>query len=155
MLENTQEIISEKNATMSSATISVLDSPTDADRRAILAPLDAFNKTKAGNENYEPIAVVLRDETGNIVGGIWAQLYFDWAFIELLFVPESLRGGDFGSKLIREAEEIIRAKGAVGVWLDTFSFQAPGFYERQGYERFGTLENYPKGMTRFFYRKIF
>ncbi len=145
----------EEIATMSSATISVLDNPSDADRRAILTPLDAFNTARAGNENYEPIAVVLRDETGDIVGGLWAQLYFDWAFIELLFVPESLRGADFGSKLIREAEEIIKAKGAVGIWLDTFSFQAPGFYERQGYERFGTLENYPRGMKRFFYRKIF
>ncbi|MGY5804245.1 GNAT family N-acetyltransferase [Rhizobium sp. LEGMi12c] len=140
---------------MSSATISVLDSPTDADRRAILAPLDAFNTAKAGNENYQPIAVVLRDETGGIIGGLWAQIYFDWAFIELLFVPESLRGADFGSKLIREAEDIIKAKGCIGVWLDTFSFQAPGFYERQGYERFGTLENYPRGMARHFYQKIF
>jgi len=87
----------EEIATMSSATISVLDNPSDADRRAILTPLDAFNTARAGNENYEPIAVVLRDETGDIVGGLWAQLYFDWAFIELLFVPESLRGAEFGS----------------------------------------------------------
>jgi hypothetical protein len=70
MLENTQETISGENATVSSATPSVLDSPTDADRRAILAPLDTFNVARTGNENYEPIAVVLRDETGGIIGGL-------------------------------------------------------------------------------------
>ncbi|SCB08474.1 hypothetical protein GA0061103_1233 [Rhizobium multihospitium] len=57
MLEDTQKTMPKKNATMSGVTISVLESPSDADRRAILAPLDAFNTTKAGNENYEPIAI--------------------------------------------------------------------------------------------------
>lgn len=140
---------------MSGVTISVLDKPSDTDRRAILNPLDAFNKARAGDEGYEPIAIVLRDEAGATIGGLWAQLYFDWVFIELLFVPESERGKDFGSKLLRRTEEIARRKGCIGIWLDTFSFQAPGFYEKQGYERFGTLENYPKGMARFFYRKVF
>lgn len=140
---------------MSGVSISILDNPSDADRRAILTPLDAFNKAKAGDENYEPIAIVLRDEAEKIVGGLWAQLYFDWVFIELLFIPENLRGENLGAKLLRQLEEIAKTKGCVGIWLDTFSFQAPGFYEKQGYERFGTLENYPKGMERFFFRKIF
>lgn len=142
------------NAKMADISISILDEPTDTDRRAILAPLDAFNKTKAGDENYEPIALVLRDAAGKTVGGLWAQLYFDWVFIELLFIPENLRGENLGAKLLRQLEEIAKAKGCVGIWLDTFSFQAPGFYERQGYERFGTLEDYPKGMARFFFRKV-
>ncbi|WP_267551746.1 GNAT family N-acetyltransferase [Rhizobium rhizogenes] len=140
---------------MAGASIAVLDNPSDADRRAILTPLDAFNKTKAGDENYEPIAIVLRDEAEKIVGGLWAQLYFDWVFIELLFIPENLRGENLGARLLSQLEEIAKAKNCVGVWLDTFSFQAPGFYERQGYERFATMDNYPKGMARFFFRKVF
>jgi GNAT superfamily N-acetyltransferase len=140
---------------MSGVSISVLDNPSDADRRAILTPLDAFNKAKAGDENYEPIAIVLRDGAQKIVGGLWAQLYFDWVFIELLFIPENLRGENLGAKLLGHLDVIAKAKNCVGIWLDTFSFQAPGFYERQGYERFATMDNYPKGMARFFFRKVF
>jgi GNAT superfamily N-acetyltransferase len=98
---------------------------------------------------------MLKDDAGQSVGGLWGELYYDWLFVELLFVPESLRGKDFGSKLLGEAERIAKAKGCTGIWLDTFSFQAPGFYEKHGYERFAALENYPRGKQRFFFRKIF
>jgi hypothetical protein len=53
------------------------------------------------------------------------------------------------------AEDEARALGCVGVWLDTFSFQARGFYERHGYEVFGTLDEFPAPHQRFFLRKRF
>jgi GNAT superfamily N-acetyltransferase len=143
------------NRTMPNVAITILDNPSDEDRRAILNPLLAFNKAKTGNEDYERIALMLKDEAGEAVGGLWAHLYYDWLFVELLFVPESLRDQDFGTQLLTEAERIARDKACVGIWLDTFSFQAPGFYRKNGYEQFGALENYPKGQARFFFRKIF
>jgi hypothetical protein len=41
------------------------------------------------------------------------------------------------------------------VWLDSFSFQAPGFYKKLGYSVFGTLPDFPKGETRYFFSKRF
>jgi GNAT superfamily N-acetyltransferase len=138
---------------MSNATISVLDNPSEEDRLAILTPLLAYNDAKIPDDRFERIAIMLRDPAGKDVGGVWAKLYYDWIFVELLFVPESLRGQ--GSKLLAQVEEIAKEKACTGVWLDTFSFQAPGFYEKQGYERFGVLENYPRGVERIFFRKVF
>lgn len=140
---------------MPSFTISILENPSDEDRQAILNPLVIFNRAETGDDRYEPVAFMLRDETGEGVGGLWAHLYYDWLLVELLFVPAKLRGKAHGSKLLMHAEQFAKEKGCVGIWLDTFSFQAPGFYEKHGYERFGTLEDYPRGKQRLFFRKIF
>jgi GNAT superfamily N-acetyltransferase len=140
---------------MPGAFITVVDSPSEDDHRAIFNPLLAFNDAKISDDRYEQIAIMLKTGAGDSVGGLWAKLYYDWLFVELLFVPEDLRGEDFGTKLLTQAEQIAREKSCVGIWLDTFSFQAPGFYEKNGYERFGALENYPRGAERIFFRKVF
>jgi GNAT superfamily N-acetyltransferase len=75
---------------------------------------------------------------------------YDWLLIELLFVPEDLRGLGLGSQLVTQAEEQGRARGCVGAWLDTFSFQARGFYERLGYSLAGTIPDHPLGEARYF-----
>jgi len=73
-------------------------------------------------------------------------------FVELLFVPESLRGQGIGTDLIRRAESEAIARGCHSVWLDTFEFQARGFYERLGCTCFGELKQYPVG-SRYFMSK--
>jgi GNAT superfamily N-acetyltransferase len=76
-------------------------------------------------------------------------------YVELLFVPESLRRGGLGRRLMRDAEEEAIRRGCRGAWLDTFSFQARGFYERLGYAAFGLIEDYPPGHSRIFLKKTF
>jgi GNAT superfamily N-acetyltransferase len=69
---------------------------------------------------------MLRDDDGRAVGGLWRHLYYDWLFIAWLFVPESIRGQRFGTRLLARAEAVAREKGCLGVWVDSYSFQAPG-----------------------------
>jgi ribosomal protein S18 acetylase RimI-like enzyme len=54
---------------------------------------------------------------------------------------------------MKKAEEIAANRGCLGIRLDTFSFQAPGFYEKLGYRIFGRLANHPKGHERIYYFK--
>lgn len=129
--------------------------PNQDDRDAILNPLLAYNASKAGDEGYKPLAIFLRDDEGEIQGGLWAKCYYRWLFIELLFVPEVMRGQQLGAKLLAQAEQWAKEENCVGIWLDTFSFQAPGFYEKQGYAVFGKLEQYPPDAhQRIFLRKL-
>jgi GNAT superfamily N-acetyltransferase len=135
--------------------ITIPPEPSDADREAVLRPLLAYNQANGGASKYEPVAIMLRDTTsGDSLGGLWGKLYYNWLFVELLFVPDHLRGADFGTHLLARAEELARQKNCVGIWLDTHRFQAPAFYLKQGYETFGTLDDYPKGGKRFFFRKL-
>ena len=135
--------------------IEVADPATEADHEAVMQKLIAFNAQHAPPD-YELYALRLRDESsGEVVGGLFGRKYYGWLFVELLFVPEQGRRQGLGSQMLAKAEAFARSKGCVGVWLDTFSFQAPDFYAKLGYERFGVLDDYPKGSTRVFYQKRF
>ncbi|MEB0045568.1 MULTISPECIES: GNAT family N-acetyltransferase [unclassified Pseudomonas] len=127
--------------------------PTDEERQAILTPLLAYNAAKAGDSESEKVALLVRDDHGEILGGLYGRLFYRWLFIELLSVPEQGRGQGLGSKLMRMAEDLAREKECVGIWLDTFDFQAPQFYKKHGYSELGHIADYPPGHKRFFFQK--
>jgi GNAT superfamily N-acetyltransferase len=133
--------------------IVVVVEPTEAHRRAVAGPLGAFNAEAGFPVDNAPVAILLEDDTGNAVGGLWARTGYGWLFVELLVVPERLRGAGFGARLMQAAEDLARQRGCVGAWLTTFTFQARGFYERLGYALFAELENSPGANTRMFLRK--
>jgi GNAT superfamily N-acetyltransferase len=120
--------------------------------KVVLDSLIAFNDRKAGESGYRPLALAIEDERSQMIGGLSGATAYGWLFVELLFVPESLRGQGVGTQLMRRAEAEAVARGCHSVWLDTFEFQARGFYERLGYTCFGELKNYPTG-PRFFMSK--
>lgn len=130
------------------------DAPTDEERQAILAPLRAYNTAKTGGSAPELIAWLVRDEHSNeIVGGLYGRVFFRWFYIELLVVPEQARGQGTGSILMQMAEDMAREKNCVGIWLDTFDFQAPAFYKKHGFTEIGQIDDYPPGHQRFFLQK--
>jgi GNAT superfamily N-acetyltransferase len=132
----------------------VAAAPTDADRAAILAALVTANDAAAGRPSgYRPVALLCKDADGAVTGGLWARITYDWMFLELLVVPAALRGQGLGRRLLAAAEQQARAAGCRGVWLDTFSFQAPAFYRKLGYSEFGVIEGHPVGGRRHFFMK--
>jgi GNAT superfamily N-acetyltransferase len=134
-------------------TITTPQTPTEADEQAILAVLVAHNTETAGPSGYRPVAVLLTDEAGATVGGLWGRISYDWMFVEYLALPGEHRSQGLGTKLMDEAEGIARSAGCVGVWLDTYEFQALGFYSKRGFEVFGTIEDHPVGQRRYFLQK--
>jgi GNAT superfamily N-acetyltransferase len=132
--------------------IVVVRDPNQADRDAIVTPLIAFNLSKVHTERPNPLAILIKQE-GRVIGGLSGRFSYDWLFVELLFVPESLRGSGLGSRILLQAEQIATGHGCIGVWLDTYEFQARGFYEKLGYSLFGSLDDHPRGMSRFFLQK--
>ncbi|MGE8187494.1 GNAT family N-acetyltransferase [Pseudomonas sp. NPDC086278] len=127
--------------------------PTQEEREAILAPLRAYNAAQAGPGNPQPLALLVRDDNGEILGGLYGRFFYQWLFIELLSVPEQARGLGMGSQLMQMAEDLAREKECVGIWLDTFDFQAPEFYKKLGYSELGQITDYPPGHQRFFFQK--
>jgi GNAT superfamily N-acetyltransferase len=126
---------------------------TVEERTAVLDGLRAFNLRFVPEPQFAPIVVLLRDSSGTIAGGLVGETGWQWLHIYWLWVEDTARGRGFGRQLLAMAEgEAIRRR-CVASWLDTFEFQARGFYERSGYKLFGTLENYPPGYGRYFLEK--
>lgn len=131
----------------------VTDTPDPSARDVIAGGLGAFNTEQAGPGDWRTLAVLIGDEAGAVTGGLWGKTSYGWLFTELLFVPAPLRGRGLGAEILALAEREARARGCRGAWLDTFEFQARGFYERQGYALFAQLDDYPPGSARYFLRK--
>ena len=93
------------------------------------------------------------EEHGQILAGIYAVRELDCVTIEYLYVEEKHRGRGYGSQLLERIEQQARAAGAKRIFLNTFSFQAPAFYENHGYREVFTLEDYPYTEKRHYYTK--
>lgn len=135
--------------------MTLMDAPTPQMRQAIVEPLVEFNHRRIGKpETYRPLVILLsHPESDDIVGGLYGSTAFSHLWIDLLFVPESVRGLGIGRKLITQAEAEAMRRGCRAATLDTFSFQARGFYERLGYSVFGVLNDCPPGHSRFYLTK--
>jgi len=84
---------------------------------------------------------------------VLADISWNWMFVDILWVHDSLRHRGIGTRLMELAEEKARERGCQYAYLDTFSFQACPFYERLGYEVFGILDDFPNGHKRYFMKK--
>ncbi len=124
------------------------------DTRAVFAGLLAFNQAASGDAlDDQPVNRVIHDATGRVVAGIAADVCGGWLMVHALWVDASQRGQGLGQALLADAEQQARTLGAHAVTLDTFSWQAEGFYLKQGYEVFGRLQDFPPGHHRLYLRK--
>jgi GNAT superfamily N-acetyltransferase len=107
--------------------------------------LALFNVAVTGDAYYSPLAIFLKDERGAVLGGALGHVWGGWLDLDALWVTEPYRGQGYGAKLLRAAEDEARMQGCHGVFLTSFSFQAPTFYEKFGYEVVADIPDYPKG----------
>jgi GNAT superfamily N-acetyltransferase len=126
---------------------------TAADEAQVVRGLLAFNEARLGPSGEQPVKFVVRNSAGAIVGGILGHTRWRWLYVAKLWIDESVRGQGLGSRLMQAAEDLARSRGCTDASLDTFDFQARPFYEKLGYEPFGTLEGYPPGSRQHYLRK--
>ena len=115
--------------------------------------INDYNNQQAGDQNSQILCYVLRGPDQKVSGGVIAQIYWDWLYVDLMWMKEEVRHRGYGSRLLTLVEDEARKRGAKHAHLDTFSFQAPGFYEKLGYHVFGELKDFPQGHQRYFYTK--
>lgn len=131
--------------------VEVTSQPNKSDDEAVLAGLRAYNRRFAENDAV-PLCVVARDE-GSVVGGLDARTYWNYLDIKYFWVHEDRRGQGLGATILRAAEAEAVRRGCAHAFLDTFEFQARGFYEKMGYTVFGQLDGFSGRHRRYFMRK--
>ncbi|MGI5338405.1 GNAT family N-acetyltransferase [Streptomyces sp. CA-181903] len=116
---------------------------TNSERSAVLRSLRG---TPA--EDSVPLQVYATGADGELAGGLTGYVQYHWLHIDLLWVDARHRGTGLGGRLVAAAEESARRRhGCVGSRVQTWDFQAPDFYRKQGYRVVATVEDYPPGVT--------
>jgi GNAT superfamily N-acetyltransferase len=131
--------------------ITLTDRPNPNATSVIENGLAQFNREQAGYSDYRYLAVLVSDpETKQVLGGILGRTSLGICFLDVVFLPATLRGQNVGTRMMAEAEGEARRRGCRAVLLYTISFQAPGFYEKLGYRAFGRIDCHPPGTSRIF-----
>ena len=133
--------------------IVTVDEPEQSARGVIGQGIRDYSERQAGYDKHQRLCFALYAPDQVIVGGLIGATYWEWLYIDLLWVKQELRGRGYGHRLLTLAEDEARQRGARNAYLDTFSFQAPDFYERHGYRVFGKLRDFPPGHQRYFLTK--
>ena len=112
-----------------------------------------FNFKMMGEEKSKPLMVVIRDDSGEIVGGIAGRTIYHQFLIEVLWVHDDKRGQGLGIQLMELAECEAKKRGCIAAQVDTLSFQAPKFYEKMGFKIVGKVSGVKDSPDRYFLLK--
>jgi GNAT superfamily N-acetyltransferase len=125
------------------------DSPAASDLDAVDAGLHLFNLAAADLDAVRTLGCFARGAEGEVVGGLRARIWGTAVEVQQLWVDESRRRQGVGARLMRLLEDGVRRRGATLIYLDTFTFQAPGFYERCGFSVAARLDGMPGGIAKY------
>ncbi|PWQ95675.1 GNAT family N-acetyltransferase [Leucothrix arctica] len=129
-------------------------SPSEEEIAEIYNGLAAFNEPYFPNLDQKGFAYLIRDEDGKILGGLTGKTLFTAFHVNLLWLSEPIRGLGYGTKLMQQAEQEAKDRGAINAFVDTYSFQAPTFYERLGYNEVGRYTDFPRvDVDKVFFKK--
>lgn len=112
-----------------------------------------FNSRTTGITDGEWLAIFVKDEKGRIVAGICGNTWGGCLEIRQLWVEEARRKQGLGTGLLVAAEQEARQRGCRQILLMTFTFQAPAFYAKRGFEVIAVVDDHPRGHTNLLLRK--
>jgi GNAT superfamily N-acetyltransferase len=127
--------------------------PAIEDVRFLEDRLYEYGVTQTGVDDGQWLAIFVRDDQQVIRAGLEGWTWCGSCYIRHLWVHEDLRGQDYGTKLLQAAEQEAMTRGCHHVVLNSYSFQAPGFYQKLGYEVFAVLEEHPRHHCNYYFQK--
>ena len=138
---------------MTNVELTVDASPSQEAVEPLRAGLQEHSAGFIDRPGFQPIAVFARDGAGELVGGTYGFVNWNWLDVSLMWVAESQRSRGLGSKLLLRLEAEAWERGCRRAHLETFGYQAVAFYERHGYQAFARLPDYPPGSERVYFQK--
>ena len=133
--------------------IEVLNHPDKLIFEKLVDGVRSYNFEHMGDETSSALSVISRDESGRIVGGVSGRTIYNQFLIEVAWVSQEFRRSGLGQSLMQRAEKEAKARGCLAAQVDTLSFQAPGFYQKLGFEIVGKVTGVENSPDRFFLAK--
>ena len=127
--------------------------PTVEDVRFLEDRLYEYGVEQTGVDDGQWLAMFLRDDHQTIYAGLKGWTWCGSCYIQTVWVHHTLRGQGIGTQLLQAAEQEARRRGCQQMILTSYSFQAPGFYQRLGFEVFAVLDEHPRGHRDYYLHK--
>jgi ribosomal protein S18 acetylase RimI-like enzyme len=128
---------------MNDVKIEVRCDPSAEEKDLIFKGLVEFNESGVGDARFKEFEKA-------IIAGLLGHTLWNGFFVSALWVAEAVRRKGIGRRLLARAEELAIQNGCDHIHLDTFDFQARDFYEKNGFQIFGVIEDYPIGHQRYY-----
>jgi len=125
------------------------DQPPADDLDVVDAGVHLHNINAVDLDAVRTLACFARDRAGAVLGGLRARQWGAAVEVQQLWGEPSLRRRGVGRRLMQLLEAEVRRRGAALIFLDTFSFQAPGFYTRCGFRAAVRLDGFPDGIAKY------
>jgi len=146
-------LLSHSHFAMNGVKIEIRSDPSQVERDLLFSSLAKFNESQVGDARFKEFGIFAYGESESIIAGLLGFILWNGFFISTLWVDEPLRRKGMGRQLLAKAEELAIQNGCCLIHLDTFDFQARGFYEKNGFQVFGAIEDYPIGHKRYYLLK--
>lgn len=129
--------------------------PNPEDKKALVEGMLSYHASNGHPRKSEIFSIILKDKSEKVLGGVIVSFLWNAMEIQTLWVDELLRDKGYGTKLMTMVEEEAIKRGCTIAYTNTFSWQAPEFYEKLGYILYGKLDNFPKGNSlSYFYKNL-
>ncbi len=134
-------------------TFHLTSDPSPSDSAFIEDGLHRFNLLHVEPDQHTLLRIFSRNDQGILIGGLLGETFWRWLYVADLWVREDHRHSGLGTELMRQAEAEAIRRGCAHAYLDTFDFQAPGFYTKLGYVTWAVLDDLPPGHKRIYFKK--
>lgn len=111
------------------------------------------NSSYAHNNEINGDFIIYENE--KVIGGALGKIIFGWYELTDFYIDEPYRKQGLGSKVIKKIEEFAKENNALGVKIESWSFQAPKFYQKLGYTVWGEFKDCPPGAIHYYLYKKF
>lgn len=110
------------------------------------------------NSKFHPVEIKqflinFHDDDDIVRGGLIAQTWWNMLEVQYLWIDELYRGKGYGKEIMLMAEAYAKQNDCHSAYVDTFDFQAKGFYERLGYKEWGSLDGFAGKFKRIYLQK--
>ncbi|MFZ2200083.1 MAG: GNAT family N-acetyltransferase [Microgenomates group bacterium] len=133
--------------------ITINGEPDPVDKQVMIDGMLAYHASKGHVRKSDAFSILIKDSSENLLGCVMVSFLWNGMSIQSLWVDDLVRGQGLGQKLMTMAEEEGVRRGCTIAYTDTFTWQAPGFYEKLGYKLHGKLEGFPEGNALSYYCK--
>jgi len=103
------------------------------------------NRSATGRDDGLALGFVIRDGARRIIGVAAGYSWAGVSELKQMWIDEAYRGRGYAKELLNAFIAEAASRGVRRIWVASYDFQAPGFYEKAGFKRMAEFAGWPDG----------